>query len=72
MIYHPRLLEDQLRLYHQTFPCVLVTGARQVGKSTLVGHLFGDQARTLSLIRSRTCSASVRIPISFCATILRL
>lgn len=28
------------------FPAVLVTGARQVGKSTLLEHLFGGEART--------------------------
>lgn len=46
MKYHPRILEDKLRAYAASFPCTLVTGARQVGKSTLIGHLFGRTVRT--------------------------
>ena len=41
MTYRQRLAEEKLRLYAQSFPCVLVSGARQVGKSTLLAHLFG-------------------------------
>jgi len=37
--YTPRLLEDTLKWALKSFPVVVVTGARQTGKSTLVQHL---------------------------------
>jgi len=40
--YFPRILEQRLRSLWKHFPTVAVLGARQVGKSTLVGHLFDD------------------------------
>ncbi len=46
MRYLPRVVEDKLRLYRDSFPCVLVSGARQTGKSTLLKHLFGRACRT--------------------------
>ncbi|MSR78360.1 MAG: ATP-binding protein [Candidatus Omnitrophica bacterium] len=41
MNYRKRLLEDKVKKYQGLFPALLVTGARQVGKSTLLTHLFG-------------------------------
>ena len=46
MKYHKRLIESKLRAYSESFACTLVSGARQVGKSTLLAELFGDQYRT--------------------------
>ena len=40
MEYIPRALEDRLRRYEKTYKAVLVTGARQVGKSTLLKKVF--------------------------------
>ncbi|MCK6530920.1 ATP-binding protein [Myxococcota bacterium] len=45
-MYLPRHIEARLARLAAAFPVVLVTGARQVGKSTLVARLFGDGART--------------------------
>lgn len=45
MKYHNRLLEQKLEAYYKAFPCVLLAGARQVGKSTLIKHLFRKQAK---------------------------
>ena len=42
MPYEPRLVQDKLRRPARTFKLVLVTGARQVGKSTLLAHVFPD------------------------------
>lgn len=39
-----RLVEAKLRTYRAAFPCVVVVGARQVGKTTLLQHLFADSA----------------------------
>lgn len=40
MIYKERLLTPRLQRLIQTFPVVVVSGARQVGKSTLLKHAF--------------------------------
>lgn len=46
MHYKKRLIEERLRKYAESFACVLVAGARQVGKSTLLEHVFGKSHRT--------------------------
>ena len=47
MKYVPRAQEKQLKELFKTFPVVVVTGARQVGKSTLLTHLFPDLPHVL-------------------------
>ena len=42
--YKQRALTEKLRQLFTHFPVVAVTGARQVGKTELVKHLFGDEA----------------------------
>lgn len=39
-MYRDRVLSDKLRRTVDAFPVVVVSGARQVGKTTLVRHLF--------------------------------
>lgn len=46
MKYTSRSLEGKLKAYAAAFPCVLVGGARQVGKSTMLAHCFGGARRT--------------------------
>ncbi len=46
MKYIHRVLERKLLAYAESFPCTLVSGARQVGKSTLLEHFFGKTHRT--------------------------
>src|SRR3990167_5405462 len=41
-MYYSRLLEYKVRTLAQHFKVVLVAGARQVGKSTLLAHLYPD------------------------------
>ena len=45
MKYRHRLLETKLKKLAMHFPAIVITGARQVGKSTLLAHLFGKKAR---------------------------
>ncbi|MBU1524444.1 MAG: AAA family ATPase, partial [Candidatus Omnitrophica bacterium] len=40
MRYVTRHLEAKLKKYVSQFPVVVLTGARQAGKSTLLKHLF--------------------------------
>lgn len=42
MEYINRAIEDVVMHSSKTFKCVLVTGARQTGKSTLIRHLFSN------------------------------
>ena len=49
MEYLPRGLEPVLQRAAREFPAVVLTGARQAGKTTLLKHLFGDRYRYLSL-----------------------
>lgn len=42
MAYLPRLLEKQIKEAAKHFKAVLLLGARQVGKSTLLTHLFPE------------------------------
>ncbi len=44
MKYRHRLIESKITKLKEHFPVVVVTGARQVGKSTLLTHLFGEKA----------------------------
>lgn len=42
MKYRKRLLEEKLKRLGDYFPVIILTGARQVGKSTLLKHLLPD------------------------------
>ena len=46
MNYIPRALEDKFRSTSSFFKAVLVTGARQVGKTTMLKHLSATEARS--------------------------
>ena len=48
-MYHPRTLEDALLSASGQFPVVLVTGPRQVGKTTLLQHLCEQDRRYVTL-----------------------
>jgi predicted AAA+ superfamily ATPase len=45
MNYMPRHHEHKLARYADLFPVQLVVGARQVGKSTILRHLFEARAK---------------------------
>jgi predicted AAA+ superfamily ATPase len=42
VMYIKRLVTERLRRLVETFPAVVITGARQVGKSTLLQHMFSQ------------------------------
>jgi len=46
MRYHHRHVEKRLSRMADRFPILVLGGARQTGKSTLLARLFGDRART--------------------------
>lgn len=43
-MYRERILTQRLKNLVTAFPAVVVAGARQVGKSTLLQHVYGDKA----------------------------
>jgi hypothetical protein len=49
--YLPRLVARTVRQALASFPAVLVTGARQAGKTTMQRHEFGASFRYVSLER---------------------
>ncbi|MBD3320240.1 MAG: DUF4143 domain-containing protein [Chitinivibrionales bacterium] len=48
MHYHNRFLEKRFSRLLQHFPAVVVTGARQVGKTTMIEHCTGDMVKTIT------------------------
>lgn len=46
-MYHERMLTDRLLRLFSVFPIVVVTGARQVGKSTLLANTLGGNMETV-------------------------
>lgn len=47
MKYFPRALTGRLKKLAENFPAVIIVGGRQVGKSTLLNHVFGEEAETV-------------------------
>ncbi len=52
-MYQPRFISQRLKRLAQSFPVVVVSGARQVGKSTLLKHVFGESAEMVVFDPSR-------------------
>jgi len=48
-MYYPRTIEKSIIDISEHFPVLMVTGARQVGKTTLLQHLAGDNRRYVTL-----------------------
>lgn len=65
MRYVPRTLTSTIRRAMATFPAVLVTGARQTGKTTLLRREFGKSHAFLSLERPDVRSRAAADPVAF-------
>lgn len=65
MPYVPRALTQTIRRAMSTFPAVLVTGARQTGKTTLLRTEFGDSHQYLSLERPDVRARALADPVAF-------
>ncbi|MDL2226644.1 ATP-binding protein [Deltaproteobacteria bacterium OttesenSCG-928-M10] len=48
-MYHPRTIEKSIADIAGHFPVLMITGARQVGKTTLLRHLAGNARRYVTL-----------------------
>ena len=65
MIYIKRALADTVRRAIATFPAVLVTGARQAGKTTLLRTDFGKTHQYISLERPDVRARAQSDPVAF-------
>lgn len=63
-MYIKRTLEDQFLRMSAFFKAVLVTGARQVGKTTMIRHLSGERT-FVSLDNTEVCELARRDPQLF-------
>ena len=48
-MYMKRMIEDAICKLSKSFPCIVICGARQVGKSTTIQHIFGKEYTTVTL-----------------------
>jgi len=48
-MYIQRTCENGIRKVSESFPCIVVYGPRQVGKSTTIDYLFGEKYRKVTL-----------------------
>jgi len=46
-MYHERMITDRLERLFSIFPVVVISGARQVGKSTLLANTLGKKMLSL-------------------------
>lgn len=67
MRYIPRALSVTIRRAMSTFPAVLITGARQTGKTTLLRSEFGESHHYLSLERPDVRARALADPVAFLA-----
>ena len=65
MRYIPRFLAQTIRRAMTTFPAVLVSGARQTGKTTLLRMEFGNSHHYLSLERPDVRARALADPVTF-------
>ena len=48
-MYYERSIAPVIQKINETFPVLIVTGPRQVGKTTLLTHLAGRERKIVSL-----------------------
>ena len=48
-MYKTRTIENSIKEVAASFPCIVIYGSRQVGKSTTVNHLFGTKIKRITL-----------------------
>ena len=64
-MYYRRIIEETIREVSEQFPCITIYGPRQVGKSTVVDHVFGDSIPTVSMDDSDELQLAITDPKMF-------
>ena len=65
---NPRTMSEQVVEMNRCFPCVMVTGARQVGKSTMLRSLMPPDMQYVNLDDYRALAEAKSDPIGFLET----
>ena len=65
MAYIPRTLEKIILSAGKSFPCIVIYGPRQVGKSTTIDHLFGGRFRKITLDNIEDRALAIQNPHLF-------
>lgn len=63
--YIPRKVISDINEMSQSFPCILITGARQVGKSTLLKQILPENMRYVTLDDFRELRQAQQDPIGY-------
>ena len=64
-MYIPRTVEPMIQSMTESFPCIVIYGARQVGKSTTASMIFDDQLRKVTLDDADDRNLALTDPKSF-------
>ncbi len=64
-MYKTRKIENTIKDVADSFPCIVIYGSRQVGKSTTVNHIFGNKIRSVTLDDGATRSLAQDNPNLF-------
>lgn len=67
-MYRNRKIENSIREVAESFPCIVIYGSRQVGKSTTVNHIFGDKIKKVTLDDGNDRSLAKQNPKLFLET----
>ena len=68
MAYMNRTIENVILSTGKSFPCVVVYGPRQVGKSTTIDYLYGERIRRVTLDDTDDRNLAVQNPKLFLET----
>ena len=67
-MYVERNSESMIREVSKSFPCIVLYGPRQVGKSTTIDHMFGDAFRKVTLDDLEDRNLAIQNPKLFLET----
>ena len=67
-MYKKRVSEKSIIEVGKSFPCIVVYGPRQVGKSTTIDHIFGGKYRKVTLDDIEDRSLAIKNPKGFLET----
>jgi predicted AAA+ superfamily ATPase len=67
-MYVERNSESMIREVSKSFPCIVLYGPRQVGKSTTIDHIFGDAFRKVTLDDLEDRNLAIQNPKLFLET----
>ena len=67
-MYINRTIEEAIKKMGESFPCIVIYGARQVGKSTTINHIFGENYAKVTLDDAEDRNLALNNPKLFLET----